>query len=328
VDEELIFDEPDEPAGERQRYESLTIAFGAGTLRRSMQTTVGIGCQYRTSNRPAACGSGTGTQVLDEERSYVSGGLGAGELSLSAELYPGTFGEEQKLPWLGFRASYHLGLGLVTQGYSDTGNPVQVTTSQSELYVGARARLRFGETRDDAHLFFDGGFGMFSFGFNLEELAMLARSNIVPPVDYSYLHLGVSARYSVVPVYFQVAGHVGYRFGLGVGRDALSIWGVNSYLSSSFDLGVEITSEAPYISDGVFFRLAVGYSIFQSVWQGNTQCRVLNPATGMCDPQDLWEPWPHGDTDLPEVLAPGGGVPDPVSDAYLRLHVAIGYSLR
>jgi hypothetical protein len=316
--------EPEErEMGERARHEALSVAVGVGTLHRSMATTVGVSCEVRGASAPPGCSPGVA--AAPEERSYYSGGLGGGEVGFHVDMYPGAFSEDQDLPQLGLRLSYYHSLFLATNSLDSVGQPISVDTSQSELYVGARARIRLGESRDEGHIFFDLGYGQTNFTFDIDDLASLNRSFILPPMEYGYVNLGVAADYSVVPVYLNLAGHFAYRMGLGVGDDARAIWGVDSGLGSSFNFGVSMTSEAPYVAEGAFLRLGLEYSLFRSSWGGNTRCRELPPSGG-CEPGALWEPWPY-DGEVNNIV-PGGGIEDTVNDGYFRLHLAFGYSLR
>jgi len=297
---------------------------GVGTLHRSMETTVGVGCAVRGANAPPGCSPGV--ELAPELRSYVSGGLGGGEVGFHADIYPGAFSESQDLPKVGLKLSYYHSIFLSTNSLDAAGQPISVETSQSELYVGARGRFRLGETRDEGHLYVDAGYGQTKFMFAIEDLAQLNRAFIVPSVEYGYIHLGAAADYSVVPIYLNFGGHLAYRLGLGVGDDARAIWGVNSSLDSSFSFGISATSEAPYVAEGAFIRLGLEYSIFRTTWAGNTQCREPD-ANGRCADGALWEPWPY-EGDSVNNIVNGGGVPDTVSDGYFRLHLAFGYSLR
>jgi len=320
-DPELEEEEDDGPLEGREAMDRFVVRLGVGTLRRSLITTAGA-CA-----RGTGCTAENGT-VVPEDRRYVSAGLGSGELGVAITLFPGLLSDDRPVPWLGLHASYHYGLFVNTEGFAANGSMLTVDTTQSELYVGAKGFFRLGDTLDETHLSVDLGYGMFGFEFDLDQLAMLNPAYIIPSISYSYIHIGLGARYGVVPQYFILEGRAAFRLGLGLGDDARAIWGVNSYMAPSFSFGAEIISEAPYLGEGFFFSLAVDYHILRSQWRGNTECRMAG-----CGPGDLWESWPYtvemgGGDNQRNNLRPGAGITDTVSDGYLRLHLSLGYSLR
>lgn len=316
-------DEDEEPVPGENRLDWLSGAVLFGTLGRSMQADALVLNNGRDpSMDPMA--------VFPETRSYSSPFPGHMEAGLSVEIYPGAIAPAQPMPWVGAVLSFRHSLFLNTVGCGER-NPatedcvaqVDVSTSQYEIYVGARGRYRFGELRRSPVLFADVGWGTFAFILDPAELKGLERPAIIPPIAYSYLHVGIGGSYGVVPTWLTVGGRVAYRLGLGIGDDAREVWGADTTDSAGFILGLDLRSEAPYIGDGFFMGATVEYFRFSTTFRGQTAC-VDAGADGECRVDDPWEPWPFSG-DIDNVT---GGIQEPVGDGYWRLSLAFGYSMR
>ncbi len=311
-------EEPDTPSAPPGRWRALRVGLLVGTLRRSMSA------QARVD--PTLRGGGPGDPSLSEGRSYESAGLGAMELGLGLELYPGAFGDQPVFPYLGVVFSYRHSLGLSTNAPACSGNArctsaspdVAVDTSESELYVGAR--LRYG-VDDKTTLFADLGYGRFAFELDPSDLALVDGASIVPTLAYGHVRLGVGFRYDFVPRLFTLGARFAYLAGIGVGQDAKRIWGVKTQRPSGFLLALDLESELTPIADGAFVRLSLEYFRFKTTFRGQTACRVEDPpGSSTCPVNTLWEPWP---TDASGTVT--GGFADPVTDGYLRLGLTLGY---
>ncbi len=193
------------------------------------------------------------------------------------------------------------------------------------MYIGAQGRFRFGEKRGAPMIWANVGYGIFGFLLDTAALQELERPSVIPPIQYSYVHLGAGVSYAFVPVYFTTGLRLAYRAGLDVGDDARAIWGLDTGGSSGFQLGIDLTSEMPYIAEGVFLGLTFEYFMFSTAWRGQTRCIEPSGAMGECVDTDPWEPWPYDPTDV-EIVR--GGIADPVNDNYIRLHLTIGYAFR
>jgi len=266
--------------------------------------------------------------TLPEDRTYTSAFPGHPEAGLAVEFYPGALGDAQEVPWFGIVGSYRHSLFLSSSGPSRDGDEIlDVPTTQSELYIGARGRYRFGENPAGVEGTADIGYGNFNFTLDPAALELLHPTAVIPPMDYSYLNLGVGLSYGFDPVYARAGIEVAYRLGLGVGKDAKEIWGTETTDTSGFGVGVHLHSQAPYIAEGIYWRLELQYFQFTTTYRGQTAC--VDPGfagdPARCTVLDPWEVWPHDPSNVDDVT---GGIPDPVSDSYFRLGIALGYALR
>jgi hypothetical protein len=327
-------DDDEEPAADGARTEWFVVKLLGGTLARSMTAEAEVrnecvmGAGGMVTGRSCREPSATGTNI-QETRSYGSNFLGHGELGLGVEIYPGALPDGQPVPWLGLVGSFRYGLFLNTIGcrarpraFDDCTevDRFEIPTSQLELYVGARGRYRFGEGPSGLEMFADVGYGRFHFGFDIDALKDLEVLSIVPPLEYSYLQVGLGATYGIVPTYFTAGFRFDYRFGLDVGTDAKKVWGVLTSDMSGLLLAIDLRSDAPYIYPGVHFGLTVELFRFTTTYQGQTACLQAG-----CDANtDPWEPWPFVGSE--ENVT--GGIAEPVDDDYLRLSLVVGYSFR
>jgi hypothetical protein len=312
-----------EPTPSERRQDWLSFSVVGGPIYRWMNATATV---LNNGREPA------GPAELVETRTYESAGIGHGEIGLRIEAYPGAADATQSFPWLG--AVFELRHSIVVSSNAcpravqcdDPADRIPLGTEQFDLYLGARGRVRFGDTRSAPELALDAGYGTFGFLLDTEALAQIELRAVIPPIQYSYVHLGGAFRFDLVPTFLGVGVRGGYRAGLGVGDDARSIWGLATGAPSGFLLGVDLRSEAPYIADGVFIGLSFEYFAFQTTFRGQTQCVTLdamgNPACGLTDP---WEPWP---SDPPNSDNVTGGIADPVNDNYVRLYLSAGYAFR
>ncbi|HJK93674.1 MAG TPA: hypothetical protein RMH85_09390 [Polyangiaceae bacterium LLY-WYZ-15_(1-7)] len=327
-------DEEEEPSddGGDLGYRPLRFGLLAGTLRRSMQSTVEVDSAYRS---PYMAGG-----TITEDREYTSGGLGHMELGLMVDLFPGAFLDEPVVPWLGMRFRYRHSVLLESQGPGcipneeppvPAGEPVArgarcpsddpsfvvpVETTQQELYVGAAVDANVGSTARGPWLQLDLGYGFFHFVLDPDDLSLLRRQSIVPPLRYSYVQIGAGLRYMLHEV-FGVAARFGYRFGLGVGDDAKRIWGTKTNEIGGFTVAGDLVFDLSVLKEGIFATVGVEFFRFTTRFRGQTACRVLE-----CADYELWEPWPQEGDDV------SGGFDDPVDDSYLRLSIALGYAFQ
>ncbi len=336
-EEENDDDEPEQPG----RYAKVRFAVLAGTISRSMGTTALVDPRLRTPFPMELDVNGDGNprnDLIAEPREYESSGLGHFELGVAAEIYPGAFLEDPVVPWLGLAFHYRHSVGLNTNGNrclaaqepaASTGrcdgNPVvPVDTTQSELYVGPRVDLNLGDSRRGPNVSLDIGYGRFTFELAPNDLGSLDRINIVPPLQYTYVHLGLGARYDVHE-YLGLGAMFAYRLGLGVGTAAKQIWGGQTSSTSGFTVGVDLRHPMTYLEDGVFLTLGIQFSRFSTKFRGQTACRVPD-GDGMCPSTDLWEPWPEAQEGGAGVII--GGIQETVQDNYFRLALSVGYELR
>ncbi|MBK8170364.1 MAG: hypothetical protein IPK60_08450 [Sandaracinaceae bacterium] len=292
-------DEADEDDGENGRYDSVRASLAIGTIARSMSTTV----------VPVRLGGPS------EERRYSSSGLGNGQIGLDGEFYLGALGS-QAFPYVGLVGGYHRSLFLNTQGCDSTGTPcptplIDVGTSQQDYYIGLRGRYAIGHRRDGIEIAVDATYGGFSFKLDEPALAQITPGTRVPTFGYSYLNFGLGVNIGVVERYLTVGLHGAIRAGLSVAAETRNAWGVDTKGASGFVLGLNIRSEAPYIADGMFFGLGFELLSFSTKFEGQTSC--LSGAGTCTSPNQLWEQLT---------------VPEPVTDTYYRLTLAIGYALR
>jgi hypothetical protein len=299
----------DAPEGD-DRYTAFRIGVGGGTLRRSMVTEIvplyGVGA--------------SATEGAAEPRSYQSAGLGHGELAVDGEFYPGAFGK-QPFPYLGVVFGYRTSLGLRSTGCAardasgvDCPEDVVVNSTQRELYLGVRGRYAFGGPARGGELSFDLGYDYFGFSLDLAALERLDPTAIIPPVGYSSLHLGAAFAVPIVPTYFVIGARLAYRFGLGVSAEQKQVWGTQTTSAPGFSLALELKSGMPYLLRGLYVAALVQYFAFSTTYAGDTAC-TREPCTA-------WSPTTAGAPWQP-IRVPG-----PVSDAYLRLGLSLGYEFR
>ncbi len=312
-------EEDSEPVDPGSAFDFLTIELLGGFLHRGMTANARVLNNGRDPMGPAE---------LDEVRSYTSAGLGGGEVGFRMGFFPGAIPDDQPIPWFGAIFELRHSVGLTSRGCPQTGpcttdqDRIDVGTEQWAMYVGAQGRFRFGDKRGAPMIWADVGYGIFGFLLDPGALMQLERPSVIPPIQYSYIHLGGGINYALVPIYFTAGLRLGYNAGLDVGQNARDIWGLQTGGSSGFQLGIDLTTEMPYIAEGVFLGLSFEYFVFSTAWRGQTRC--VDPSTG-CSPTDPWEPWPSDPAD-PDVVT--GGIQDPVNDNYIRLYLSIGYAFR
>lgn len=331
-------EDQDQDTGPRdERYEAMSVAFIGGWLSRSMSTMAQpIGC-FREDAIPPGCGDTNTMAGLPEERSYDSAGLGHFEIGLRAEIYPGAIPEDQPVPWFGALVHFHHGVGLDSSGPScgteqretddgttvtvrecpPAGEQVPVKTKQQELLLGARGRYRFWLDDRALRIRTTLGWGRFTFDLSEDDLMLLARERIIPPMEYSYVQIGLGVGIDVVPTYLAFGLDFGGRLGLGVGGGAKRIWGSRTTNTGGWKLGLELRSEMPYVTEGAFVGLILDYFRFTTDFDGQPLCVEEG-----CASYELWELWPMGEGD------DAAGLPEPVEDNYLRLGLMFGYSFK
>ncbi len=322
--EEPDHEEDAEPEDEAAPYTAFEVSIVGGTLMRSMvaQADVNNQCPGRS------CRSESDGQIVPEERSYVSTAPGHGELGTRIELYPGALLEGQPFPWLGLFGEFRHSVGLSSVGCQarpqafepcTDADRMELGTSQFEAYGGAKGRFRFIDVRGGPELAVEAAFGTFAFAFDLNDLRDIEVQSVIPPLHYLYVHLGASASWGFLYPYLSAGVRFAYRLGLGVGEAGQRVWGVNTTGFSGLFLGLDLTSEMPYVLDGLFIRLTAELLRFTTAWQGQTACLVPG-----CSPDEPWEQWPSSGSTNNVV----GGILGAVDDDYLRVSLAVGYAFR
>ena len=336
-DEEEEDEEEDlDPVAASDRQVAFRIGLLAGTLHRSMSARAVVVNNCMDPTHPSCRDPSDPSTTLPEDRTYTSGFPGHPELGLEVELYPGALADDQPVPWFGIVGSYRHSLFLSSSGPSRDGSEIiDVPTTESELYIGARGRYRFGDNPGGLEGMADIGYGNFNFTLDPAALKQLHATAVVPPIDYRYLLIGASLSYGFDPVYARAGIEVDYRLGLGVGKDAKEIWGTQTSDTSGFGVGAFLHSEAPYVGNGFFWRLEMQYFRFSTVFRGQTACvdPDFDGNPGNCSERDPWEIWPYEGWDTSDPMdndpdSVTGGIIDPVGDGYIRLGIVFGYQLR
>ncbi len=337
-------DEPTDPteAG-RLGYFKLRFDVLLGVVNRSLHTSALVDPRFRRGSAgfpTSADVDGDGDlDLIEESREYDSRGLGHGELGFSLQLHPGMFSDTPVVPWLGLVLSYRHSVLLKSEGFSclqeleppadnfvtEPGDPpvrscpatdtVPVATSQDELFAGLRADFNAGDDPAGPWIRVDLGYGMFRFRLDPDDLSLLDRTLIVPPISYSYINAGFGAKYGLHDLVW-AAARFNYRFGIGVGDDARRIWGSQTGGARGFLLGVDLDHHMKYLSEGVHVTLSFDYFRFTTAFRGQVACDGGN---GNCPDYSLWEPWATFENQL------AGGLHDDVKDTYFRIGLAIGY---
>ena len=311
---EILDDEgTDDAAAPRQDW--LVFELGIGSLRRALSASMTVQNNGRQPSLPA-------TQQLSETRTYCSSGgapgegcsaLGFGhmEVGIQAVIYPGAIDEPQPFPYVGGVVAFRHSLFLTTHGISRAGQPIELDTSETEVYLGGRGRYPIAADGIAAEVTGDLGFGLFDFSLDAAGLQQLELRSVVPGFAYTFIHLGVGGSVDAVPTYLTVGADFGLRIGLGLGQDALDVWGATSSQDLGFMVDLKLRSEAPYIVDGAFFGLDFSYFQFSASLSG-TDTKCIAPG-GMCASTDPWEGYPESFD---------------ASDEYLRLGLVLGFAVR
>lgn len=314
---------PVAPTGQAARYPWLSANLVAGLQYRMLTTDAIVNNNGRDPS---------GDAQFVENREYTSGGVGHLELGLDAEFFPGAIGDAQPFPYLGVAASVRKGLFLSTNTCRARNPPsdpctredtIDLPTDQYELLALARFRYRFGDEDRSPMVNVDVGYGLFAFTFDIETLAQVERARVVPPMEYSHVHMGAGLSYGIIPTYLTAAVRGAYKLGISPGLDAREVWGVDTTTFSGFQFELELTSEANYLVENLFFGVRFQYLQFLTPFRGQTRCRS---STGQCDPvTDPWEPWPTDPNNQNTVI---GGLPNDVPDVYLRTQLILGYRFK
>ena len=303
------------------RYDFIRISLLGGTLFRSMETPVRVYAAQR--------GIGTmdpASELIDETRRYVSGGIGHFELGGRFEIYPGAFDQAQGFPYLGLIIQFTHSAAVSSNGYDRmTDEPVTVPTNQLDLLAALRLRYRTGELRHEPELHLDAGWGMFNFDLGLNELQRVYLDTIIPPMQHGYLHLAAGAEYGIAPPYLTIGAEIGGRIGTNIGGDTRNVWGTLTSPSNGFLIGANARIEIPDLFDTFFIELNIRYFMFVTDFRGQVGCAIPDTCMGFMNPWEdrrLWEVWPitPGGT-LDDVV---GGPTGSVTDHYVRLQLAIG----
>jgi hypothetical protein len=320
-------DEQGEPADAERRHDAFRISVSAGSVWRSLRALAIVYAARR--GQPTADPS---FDTVEETRSYTSSGIGHAELGIEAEIYPGALGD-QGFPWLGLLVSFRHSVGLTSFGCRRSAmecagaGRVQIGTDQMDLEAGARARYRFGERRGDFELHVEALWGLSTFSFDTRALQEIDFDSIIPPMEYQYLHIG--GGFSVGHLDWIVLDvRAAYRPGLALGAKAREVWGTETGPASGYLLGLELRHGARWIAEGLFLALRVEYFQFQTVFRGQVGCAEPDscppvPPDELYRDPNLWEPWPVDRSG--QVV---GGLPDPVTDHYVRWGIYLGYAFR
>ncbi|GAB4202735.1 MAG: hypothetical protein OHK0013_16310 [Sandaracinaceae bacterium] len=311
---------PTEPS-DTDRYDSGHLMISGGTLWRSFGTVVDV---YAGQHNPSA----PNTQaIVQQDRQYVSAGIGHFELGAEADLYPGAFGD-QPFPYLGLVVSFRNSVGLSSTAPAD--DPVQgdvsIPTNQMDLRVGLRGRYRFGPRRGDFLLFLDAGFVLSTFTFGLEELARIQRASILPPMEYQSIELGLGFDVAVVKDALSIAGYGRGRIGVGIGVQSRNVWGIDTGPANGFLFGLELRHDAVWVARGAFASVRLEY--FQYITQFRGQVGCYDTCPPVADPstdRSLWEVWPT-ESPLDPASRVVGGAQDPVADHNVRWGLYLGYA--
>lgn len=303
------------------RYETGRLVVFGGTLWRSFGTVVDVySGQHGGTTNPSA--------IAQQERSYVSAGIGHFELGGEGEIYPGAFGDEQPFPYLGLVASFRHSVGLSsTAPASDPVNgDVSLPTNQMDLRVALRGRYRVGPRRGDFMMFLDAGFVMSTFTFGLNELARIQRNSILPPMEYQSVDLGLGFEVAAVPDALSVQLYGRGRIGVGIGAQSRNVWGIETKPANGFLVGAEVRHDAMWIARGVSIGLRFEYFGYITQFRGQVGCYdECPPVANPWEDRSLWEVWPVRDPSDPNS-AVIGGPQDPVTDHNVRWGLHVGYA--
>lgn len=315
---------------EMRRMDAFRMEVLVSTLRRNLDATAEVD--------PALRGGNAGDAPILEPRGFSSRGLGGLELGLRFELYPGALLPDQdRLGFFGFYFSYRSSVGLSTTfdacpfgseaRCTDEDGVVTLSSRTSDLDMGIRLRHRFGRWRHSPTLMADIGYGIFSFAFDTDGLQRVRADQILPPMRYRQLHLGTGLEVGIVPVYLSFVGRFHYRLGTQIGKDALAIWGQETYNIRGVRISGELRTEMPYVAPGMYVGLGAEFFRFQTVFRGQTACAAPD-ASGGCAPDALWEPWPTLPDGSSGARRVSGGLRDAVQDSYFRITLTLGYAFR
>lgn len=324
VDEEVPFEAEEEaPApSETDRYDTGRFMLSGGSLWRSLATTVDVYAGQHDA------GSATPEAVVQQDRRYDSSGIGHAELGGEADIFPGAFGD-QSFPYLGFLVAFRNAAFLSTTAPLDGSDETfSLPTNQFDLRIGVRGRYRVGPRRGDMMLFVDAGYALSSFTFGTDELTQVARSQIVPPMDYHSVEIGAGFDVAIVRDALSIALYGRGRIGVALGAMARNVWGTDASPANGFIVGLELRHDATWIARGAFASLRFEYMQFITRFRGQPACYMPTDASPTCDPSSepwsdraLWELWP--------INAEGrvvGGPQDPVADHYFRWGLYAGYA--
>lgn len=311
--------EPEPEPTDTERYDTGRVMLSIGTLWRSFGTIVDVYSGQHGGPDPSA--------IAQQERSYVSAGIGHLELGGEGEIYPGAFGD-QPFPYIGLIASFRNSAALSSTAPSSdpvTGD-VDLPTNQMDLRVGLRGRYRVGSRRGDFMIFVDVGFVMSSFTFGLDELAQIQRASILPPMEYQSIEIGAGFDVALVRDALSLQIYGRGRIGAGIGVQTRNVWGIETSPANGYLFGTEIRHDATWLARGAFAAVRLEYFGYITQFRGQVGCYdVCNPVANPWEDTSLWEVWPVADPTDPNSRVVGGAQ-DPVTDHNVRWGLYLGYA--
>lgn len=299
----------------KERYETVRFSVNAGFLWRNI------------SGRPFVDFDGSIEQE-ERARQIKSPGIGHFRLGFDLELYPGSFGRIQSLPYLGAHIAFQHTTGIsisscpntdgvaMEGGVCEKEDLVRVPASSMELLLAARARYGWGDRKRNPELFLEVGYNLTTYTMPLRDVLGIYPGNLVPSMQYHAVQFGAGGSYGFTPE-FHVGLFGAYRLGLTPGTDAKKFWGIKTGGFNGFNLVLDLKLIPTFITkDGLFTSFRLDYSYFSTNFRGQADCIELE--TGVC----ANEPWAE-DESTGEVL---GGFRSGVPDHFLRYTLNIGWT--
>ncbi len=308
--------------------ESINVMFLAGVVNRTFQPQLEVYTRTRTTGDPST--------VIREQRDYANPGVGVPELGLQAEIYPGKWLNLKALRYVGGVISYRHSVFTKSTGCAMRANyadpcPVDqkkdIGTSESEFFLGVKGRFNLGESKNRLLLSPQIGYGFYDFSFNVDDLKGTDFPSVIPPLFYEYLQIGMGVRYEVIHRYFWLGANFAYRMGLGLFQsspDGNAIWGDQTDPATGIKLGIDMTSDAPYLFRGAYWYLGVDWFRFTTNFRGQSACVGPNNCSGYDDQNNPnhWEIFPQQTGSQGQII---GGPVDPTTDIYIRVQLGLGW---
>lgn len=313
----------DDELGHFRRYAYPTVGFslGGGGVLRSMSANLLVYAGQHADGLSTAAAQ----QVEDQTRSFSPG---AGDLAITAELYPGSFGSAP-LPYLGlyghFRQQILLSVETRSPG-TDDWNPVSANMYDFEL--GARGRYRIDDISSGVLLTADLGIGQTGATFAMEDFRSGFRRAVIPSMENLYLGIGLGF---LAPVgrSFSLGLSAGARIGLANAQTTRDVWGDLSPPANGFVARLDTRADLSMLTRGCYLQILGEWAAYVSSFDG----RSTYDATLSTTP---WDGSIANSGFEPLIAMPTGsdgnasatGVEGVVVDHYLRLHVMLGFQFR